>query len=1343
MPFKNGYQPLGQDEPDLPEHSTTSDTTITIHSSGGSTGRQEHKDTQRAESYRRHVAVTVTEQDDDQSAHQHSTTQGRNQRITISTHPSTFSSGSSNIRYEARRRASSTSAATVSTTAAAGAVSSPRSSRLIDQDISLSPTSTAPTAGTDSSGAAGTLHQTLLDLKDHYSSSNSNTNSSSGGHHPNDSIRMSKSPPSRSLGASSGAAVAAATSPGSGGSGRTTTDQQTRRSRRASASADLGFLRPKQHSHTTESGPRGIEKAQKRQVLRDIRPDPHNLPEELLREQARSEAAVDALSTGAIYHHHHHHPQEAGGLLSPLLPGHHSGLPCVNTGTPGSGGSPGTGMGGTTTGTGEGGSGSAVCPDSPGLVATPVVASGERSSKWRRRLRRLTNPRFGRENRQRVFHSSVFTPVMDSVIDGQNVKPAPVLTPDHDEPMTSERFVAIVDSVKDAIKANMQPERIVQGSSGSYFCRTRDGRKVGVFKPKNEEPYGQLNPKWTKWIHRNLFPCCFGRSCLIPNLGYISEAATSLVDRRLKLNIVPTTEIVWLSSPAFHYDYLDRRAAKLQKGAKPLPDKVGSFQLFLHGFNDANLFLKDHPWPVEPTTAMTAGAAGAAGGPPESNGKGKQPWRWSSAENVYGSVPQQDTDGSSLRGSIVERGGFSWTPALQQQFREQFEKMIILDYLIRNTDRGLDNWMIRYCERDGITIAAGKPIQGQKGNLHSGAQRASRIGDLVGKLSGSSDSSSSSMLEGAGSNSSGRGSLEGHNATASSTTVDASGGGGADNAAESYYGSNHVHVAAIDNGLAFPFKHPDSWRSYPYGWLFLPDPLISQPFTKATRDHFLPLLSSPVWWRETIADLRRLFSIDDDFDQGMFEKQMAVMKGQGWNIVEALKNPEHGPKDLCRRVAVIVWDEEVKLGPGVSPEMARQYLASLRQQQQEEEQQRHAHAAAATYSSYSNGGGPAMAQPKAITMDVSGMSYGSIGDRLPSGKTLSSSITAVNESTPFLQHSSLNSKKGSLPHLVINVKDTTTAGDGEEDVDDGDEDDGEGGGYKPTTVQRSFRQVVSDGEYDDDDFSDDDDDDGFSHDDDYDIFDDDMDGPGGKKHSRTDSTTQLLAPPAPGMTSIDRALSSHGDAAATTTTTSKGHHRRRSSQDVTGGRRRQRSSSDAVVAGMRTSTLDGPSLSNNIKHSPETNGRVGAVRFDTSTDKYRMRRVSGGSAIAEYQGSSAPDTRIRIPSDRSDSPDDPPVPERGRSLLARGYGSITSFRGGRGGRGGGDNSSSEERERLSERPKWADRLRRGLSFDGHLLGQSGSRGGERKRKQRRERERVVIIEQVELVTKNLPYFKWW
>lgn len=66
---------------------------------------------------------------------------------------------------------------------------------------------------------------------------------------------------------------------------------------------------------------------------------------------------------------------------------------------------------------------------------------------------------------------------------------------------------------------------------------------MSVFKPKDEEPYGRLNPKWTKWMHKLCCPCCFGRSCLIPNQGYLSEAAAYLVDSKLNLNIVPKTRV--------------------------------------------------------------------------------------------------------------------------------------------------------------------------------------------------------------------------------------------------------------------------------------------------------------------------------------------------------------------------------------------------------------------------------------------------------------------------------------------------------------------------------------------------------------------------------------------------------------------------------------------------------------------------------------------------------------------------------------------------------------------------------------------------------------------------------
>ena len=58
-----------------------------------------------------------------------------------------------------------------------------------------------------------------------------------------------------------------------------------------------------------------------------------------------------------------------------------------------------------------------------------------------------------------------------------------------------------------AIDEGILPERIYQGSSGSYFVKDRDRKTIGVFKPKNEEPYGHLNPKWTKWMHK-VCNCC-------------------------------------------------------------------------------------------------------------------------------------------------------------------------------------------------------------------------------------------------------------------------------------------------------------------------------------------------------------------------------------------------------------------------------------------------------------------------------------------------------------------------------------------------------------------------------------------------------------------------------------------------------------------------------------------------------------------------------------------------------------------------------------------------------------------------------------------------------------------
>nr|KAG5714218.1 hypothetical protein BaRGS_018435 [Batillaria attramentaria] len=68
-----------------------------------------------------------------------------------------------------------------------------------------------------------------------------------------------------------------------------------------------------------------------------------------------------------------------------------------------------------------------------------------------------------------------------------------------------------------------------------------------------------------------------------------------------------------------------------------------------------------------------------------------------------------------------------------------------------------------------------------------------------------------------------------------------------------------ISVAAIDNGLAFPCKHPDEWRAYPYHWAWLPQAKV--PFSQEIKDQVLPLLSDMNFVQDLCDDLHELFRI--------------------------------------------------------------------------------------------------------------------------------------------------------------------------------------------------------------------------------------------------------------------------------------------------------------------------------------------------------------------------------------------------------------------------------------------------------------------------------------------------
>ncbi|KAF7782539.1 hypothetical protein Agabi119p4_1915 [Agaricus bisporus var. burnettii] len=491
------------------------------------------------------------------------------------------------------------------------------------------------------------------------------------------------------------------------------------------------------------------------------------------------------------------------------------------------------------------------------------------------------------EHSKKQIWKSVFEPQLQRVQGAEVVK-----TLDHKPPMTQDEFETLEHSVKIAILDGIHPKMISKGSSGSYFARAKGPggrvRTVAVFKPKDEEPYGRLNPKTTKWIHRQfrwIIP--FGRACLIPNLSYISEAAASLLDRRLDLYIVPPTYLVSLSSPAFFYDWLDRSAAK--KG-KPLPEKIGSMQYFLHGYTDASEFLRRHPWPGRAISDTFNDSNHRHGNISKRllHTLNIMCGKTGDGDELYDEADYEDErvlfDATE---SPDVQGQFYWTQSLQQSFRQELEKLVILDYLMLNTDRGADNYMIKYCEGDHekalVDVAPTRSVRLEM-PLMSELKRT----DSTPPPSQRADASGSRM------------------SNVSPTLHDDSHGAG-------YTRKPHIHIAAIDNSLSFPHEHPQGWRSYTYGWLYLPVSIIGRPFSERTRNHFLSLLTSRAWWEETTFQLRKLFAVDPDFHPKMFARQMAVIKGQAWNIVQSLKHIDEGPLELTRRQKVLVWDDEVEV----------------------------------------------------------------------------------------------------------------------------------------------------------------------------------------------------------------------------------------------------------------------------------------------------------------------------------------------------------------------------------------------------------------------------------------------
>ena len=330
-----------------------------------------------------------------------------------------------------------------------------------------------------------------------------------------------------------------------------------------------------------------------------------------------------------------------------------------------------------------------------------------------------------------------------------------------------------------------------------------------------------------------------------------------MIDRRLGTYIVPRTEIVSLASPAFFYDWIDRNAFERSHKPRPLPLKPGSFQLFARGFTDGSVFLREHPWPtgdedlsLAPThrrhkRSVFSACCGRAGH-----------FEDDGAVPASGDAMPPDPD-----------QGFVWTEELMADFRAELgalirswigltrsEKLVILDFLIRNTDRGLDNLMIRVSDdRTRVHVVA---IDNSLAfpHEHPRGYRDYPWGWLwlrASHVCGSAESAAASLI-------------------------------------------------------GQPFSEATRKRFLPLlssaEWCVgLSDVLLSAELNRARRSHDDAYALTRYRWAGTTRELRVLFSSDPDFSGRSFDKQLAVMKGQALAIVQTLLNDDDGARARAGR----------------------------------------------------------------------------------------------------------------------------------------------------------------------------------------------------------------------------------------------------------------------------------------------------------------------------------------------------------------------------------------------------------------------------------------------------------
>jgi hypothetical protein len=151
---------------------------------------------------------------------------------------------------------------------------------------------------------------------------------------------------------------------------------------------------------------------------------------------------------------------------------------------------------------------------------------------------------------------------------------------------------SLVQEAGRGLALNFKPEFVLDGSGGTYFLHNSRKVKIAVFKPADEEPYAENNPRG---YLRQLGQDMFLREGVIPGEACIREVAAFMLDHG-GFSGVPITTLVECRHPSFNTNGSRLTVAEggASMGAHSLGNplsrnsslettskKVGSFQEFV------------------------------------------------------------------------------------------------------------------------------------------------------------------------------------------------------------------------------------------------------------------------------------------------------------------------------------------------------------------------------------------------------------------------------------------------------------------------------------------------------------------------------------------------------------------------------------------------------------------------------------------------------------------------------------------------------------------------------------------------------------------------------------------